>query len=147
MTYVKIVALALLALVTFKVAFSLMGDMAGEGQTGNGLIVEPRIVDVGTVALNQRANFATTMRNNGQTPIKVELKGSCHCLSAAAAKDTCQPGETVTISGTILGEKLGRFRHLIQIKEDTSAPEHIVEIVGNTVTGTASTAPSGSSNP
>jgi hypothetical protein len=149
MNYVKFVALALLALVTFKVAFSLMGDMGPDGQTGNGLIVEPRIVDVGTVTLNQGVNFATSMRNNSQKPIKVaRLERSCHCLSASTAKDTCQPGETVTISGTIVAEKLGRFRHLFKvIEEDTSAPEHVIEVVGNAVTGTASAASSGSSNP
>ena len=149
MTYVKFAALALLALVAFKVALSLMGETGGEEQKGNGLIVEPRIVNVGTVATNQGVKFAASMRNNGPKPIKVaRVERSCHCLSAYPAKNTLQPGETVTVSGTIVSEKPGRFRHSFRIiEEDPSAPEHVIEVVGIAATGAASAAPSGSSNP
>ncbi|SRR5581483_6805547 len=149
MQYVKLIALVLVALVAFKVAFSLMGDTVGDSQRGDGLVLEPTIVNLGTVNKDQGYNFSASMRNNGQKPAKVaKIERSCGCLQAYPTKDTCQPGETVAVNGALVPNKLGRFRYVVKfIEEDPSAPEHTIEVVGDAVAGSGSTPQAGSSTP
>jgi len=148
MQYVKFVVLGLLALVAFKVAFSLMGDMSGSEQSGT-VIVEPRIVNMGNVVLNQGTGFSASMRNNGHKPVKIaKIERSCGCISVYLSKDTCQPGETVAVSGTLTPLKQGRFRYVVKlIEEDNSAPEHVIEVEGKADAGSGTVSQSGSSNP
>jgi hypothetical protein len=149
MRYVKFVFLGLVALVTFKVAFTLMGETGSVERNGHGLIVEPKIVNLGDVVYNKSIAFTFSMHNSGQKTTKLAgIERSCGCISAYPAKDTCQPGETVSIKGTLNANKLGRFRYSIRlIEEDNSAPEHTIEVVGNAAASTGSAPPSGSANP
>jgi|SRR5579875_297946 len=149
MRYVKFLALALLALLAFKIAFSLLGESGLDQQNGGELRIEPRIIDLGTVILNQAVDFTTSMRNSGSKPIKIaKIERSCGCIQAFPAKETCQPGETVSVRGTLVPNKLGRFRYLVKfLEEDNSAPEHVIEVVGKAESGAGSIPQSPSSNP
>lgn len=150
MQYVKILALALLALVACAIALRLMGDMGGgTEQRSDGLIMEPAMVNLGSVVKDKGVTFSASMRNNGQKPVKIaKIDRSCSCLQAYPARDTCQPGETVSISATIVPNKLGRFREVVRfLEEDPSAPEHVIEVVGNGVAGGGVPSQGGSSSP
>lgn len=143
MRYGRIAILGLLVVTAFGGAFWLVfrnQNVAGEiegVQKGNlGLKLEPQVLDLGTVTMNRETNFATMIHNYGQQPIKLaRVEKSCGCTSVSVAKQICQPGEEIELKGTLYPRKPGKFRHLVKVIEDNnSAPEHILEVVGEVQT-------------
>jgi hypothetical protein len=139
MRYGKIVILGLLVSTVFGGAFWLVfreptvaGAIEGEQRENIGLKLEPQILDLGTVTMNRETNFATVIHNYGQQPIKLaRVEKSCGCTSVSVSKQICQPGENVELKGTLYPRKPEKFRHLVKVIEDNnSAPEHILEVVG-----------------
>jgi hypothetical protein len=148
MRYVKFVVLALLALAAFKVTFYLMDESGPDEQAGNLRVVD-RIVNVGTVVVNKGASFTMSMHNYGQKPIKLtRFDKTCGCIDVNVPKDTCQPGETISVSGIIAPHALGRFRYAVTFyEEDSSVPGHRIEVVGTAVADTGPPLQSSSTNP
>jgi hypothetical protein len=139
MRYGKIAILGLLVLTSSAGAFWLVfrkptaaGEIGREQTESLGLKLEPRLVDLGTVPMNRETIFTTQIHNYGQGPIKLAaVEKSCGCTSVSVAKQVCQPGEDVELKGTLVQRKPGSFRHLVKVIEaNESAPEHVLEVVG-----------------
>jgi|GEM_PF-4863926 hypothetical protein len=148
MSYVKFIILVLLALAAFKVAFYFMSEGESDEQTGD-LRAESRIVQVGTVVVNQGTPFTMSLHNYGQKPIKLtRFETTCGCISVHVPKDICQPGETIWVNGTIVPHAPGRFRYAVTFfEENPSTPGHRIEVEGKAEAGTTPVPPSRSVNP
>jgi hypothetical protein len=139
MRYGKRAILGLLVLAAFGGAFwfvfrkpTVAGAIGGEQTEKLGLRLEPRLLDLGTVMTNRETNFAAMIHNYGQQPVKLaKIEKSCGCTSVSVAKPICHPGEDVELKGTLIERKPGKFRHLVKVIEaNESAPEHVLEVVG-----------------
>lgn len=139
MRYGKIAILCLLVMMVFGGAFwlafrkpSVAGETGGTQPQTLGLKLEPQLLDLGTVSMNQEMSFVSMIHNYAQEPIKLaSVQKSCGCTRVVVAKQVCQPGEDVELKGTLVPRKPGKFRHLVRVIEATElAPEHVLEVVG-----------------
>ena len=98
-----------------------------------GLVVEPMEIDLGKCRIGVAKPFSSELVNYGKEPVELaRVEPSCGCTNVQISGDHCEPGERITLSGSVRGEnKAGKFRHRITIREAVPTQrEHMLMLVG-----------------
>lgn len=104
------------------------------GGEGGPLRIEPRQIDLGTIWLKDPRHFEAEVRNVSAEEVEVAaVSAGCSCTRVAIGSRTLGPGDTTTLTGTLLGTaRPGPFEYLLTV--ETARPSqhaYLLRMVGN----------------